>query len=319
MDILIFIISCFFALNMGASSFAASFSTAYGCGAVSKRKAQILYMIFIVLGAVLMGQEVSKTLGKGIVPSELLNHTAVLIILFTATLSLFVANLMHIPQSTSLSTVSAISGVGLYFQEIQIGKIQYLAICWILSTLISFVLIYLFTSYVYPPRKSNLWIYEKIVHHKKRLIFFVILTSCYNVFSQGSNNVPNVVGPLLAINFIEPQQGLLILGIVFSFGAFLFNGPLKTISTGIIPLGILTATIINLVSGTITLIASFFGIPQPAVIIYTMAVFAVATIKDGPEIIMASSLTYKTIFTWFVNPIITLVLSYGLSKAFLGH
>jgi phosphate/sulfate permease len=226
---------------------------------------------------------------------------------------------MHIPQSTSLSTVAAISGVGLYFHEIQVGKIQYLAICWILSTLVSFIMIYTFTSYVYPPRKKNLWIYEKIVHHKNRLIFFVILTSCYNVFSQGSNNVPNVVGPLLAINFIDSQKGLFILGVIFSLGAFLFSGPLKTTSERIVPLGILTATIINLVSGSITLIASFLGIPQPAVIIYTMAVFAVATIKDGPEIIMVNPLTYKTIFTWFINPIITLALSYGLSKAFLGQ
>ena len=317
--IVIFILAFFFSLNMGASSFAASFATAVGSKAVSKRRAQFLYIFFIVAGAVLFGNEVSKTLSKGLVPSELISTKALIIIFFTRTLSLFVANIMHIPQSTSLSTIAAICGVGAYYLEVAMGKINYLIICWVVSTIVSFVLIFLATRYVYPPRKRNFWVYEKVLHHQERLKVFIILTSCYNVFSQGSNNVPNVVGPLAAAGLIDTFAGLWFLGVIFSLGAYIFGGPLHTTSEKIVPLGLLTATIINFISGTITLIASILGIPQPAVIIYTMAVFAIGSIKNGPRVTLASSVTKKTFFTWCINPLITLLISYVLSRIFLAQ
>jgi sulfate permease len=226
---------------------------------------------------------------------------------------------MHIPQSTSLSTIAAICGVGAFYQEVAMGKINYLIICWILSTIVSFILILLFARYVYPPRKRNFWIYEKVVHHQERLKLFVILTGCYNVFSQGSNNVPNVVGPLVAAGLIDTSLGLWVLGIIFGLGAYIFGGPLRTTSEKIVPLGLLTATLVNLVIGTVTLVSSILGIPQPAVIIYTMAVFAIGSIKDGPRMTLASPVTKKTFFTWCINPLITLLVSYLLSRIFLAQ
>ncbi len=316
-EITIFIIAIFFSLNMGASSFAASMATACGSGAISLKWAKIAYIVLIVAGAVLFGQEVSNTLSKGIIPASLIDAKSLIIILSAAALSLFSANLMHIPQSTSLSTIAAISGVGAFYQKVSIEKIQWLSICWIVSTVVSFVLIYAVTRYVYPPRQRNFWVFEKLVNHRKRLALFVVGTSLYNVFSQGSNNVANVVGPLVAGGYIQTHAGLWIFGVIFSLGAYVFTGAMKTTSERIVPLGLLTATIINFVSGSVTLLASIYGIPQPAVIIYTMAVYAIGSIKHGPEITMANPLTQKTLFTWCINPFFTFLVAYILSKIFL--
>ncbi len=317
MDILIYSISIFFAINMGASSFASSFSTACGSKAISRNKAAIIYVVLIVLGAMMFGREVSVTLSKGIMPKELITSQSALIILFSATLSLFTANLMHIPQSTSLSTIAAIAGVGAYHSQVNMDKIGWLSWCWIGSTLLAFIIIYAATRYAYPARKQNFWIYEKLVNHQDRLKIFVLITAAYNAFSQGTNNVANVVGPLAASGKIDTMLGLLIFGIIFGLGAFAFKGTMTTASEKIVPLGLLTATIINFVSGTITIVASKLGIPQPAVIIYTMAIFAVGSIKNGATITMRDSVTKKTLFTWCINPVITFSLSYFLSKVFL--
>ena len=61
-------IAAFFALNMGGSSFAASFASAYGSKVVSRKKAQLLFAIFVFLGAVIVGQPVARTLGSRIIP-----------------------------------------------------------------------------------------------------------------------------------------------------------------------------------------------------------------------------------------------------------
>lgn len=317
--VIFLVLSCFFALNMGASSFAASMATACGSGAITRRKAQYMYIFLIVSGAVLFGQEVSKTLSKGIVPAEIVGHKEVVIILLTASLSLLTANMMHIPQSTSLSTIAAICGVGLYYQQVFTAKIYYLAICWALSILISFVIIYGLTQYIYPPRSRNFWVYERIVNHKERLSLFIVLTSAYNAFAQGSNNVANVVGPLNTIGVIGVVPGLFLLGIIFGLGAFTFKGPLITTSERIVPLGLLTATIINFITATITILASILGIPQPAVIIYTMAIFAIGSIKDGALLTVRKPIAVKTFVTWSINPLLTLLLSFALSRIFLPN
>ena len=125
------------------------------------------------------------------------------------------------------------------------------------------------------------------------------------------------MGALVAAGRIDTSLGLWIMGIIFGLGAFTFGGPLKTTGEKIVPLGLLTATIISFVIGAITLLASVLGIPQPAVIIYTMAVFAIGSIKRGPQLIMSSPITKKTFYTWCINPTITLLASYALSRIFL--
>lgn len=317
MEMIAFIIAAFFAVNMGAPSFAGSFATAYGSKVIDRKKAGFLFLVCALAGALWFGGPVSETLSKGIIPAELMTLQATLIILFSATLSLFVANVMHIPQSTSLSTLASILGVGLFHHQINAGKIYYLLACWIISTIISFWVIYAITRYIYPPQHRNFWIYEKVVQHRERLKKIVILTSCYKAFAQGTNNVANAVGPLFGAGLIGLAEGLLLMGLFFGAGAFGFSGPLRTSSEKIIPLGLLTATIINLVSGTITIIASKMGIPFPTVIVYTVSIFAVGSIKDGMEMMLENPVTRKTLFTWIINPVITFGVSFLLANIFL--
>ena len=66
------ILSTFLALNIGANNSAAAMATAYGAGVRTKREAVILIAIFAVFGALLAGAPVVETLGKGIVPGDVL-------------------------------------------------------------------------------------------------------------------------------------------------------------------------------------------------------------------------------------------------------
>jgi len=318
MVIVILLIAAFFALNMGAPSFAGSFSTAYGSKVLDRARAGMLFLVFALAGGLFFGKAVAGTLSKGIISPELLSSPAVLIILSAATLSLFTANMMHIPQSTSLSTIAAICGVGLFYHDVHWAKIQYLFVCWVGSIFVSFALVYLAARYIYPPRNRNFWVYERLVNHQQRLKWFVVLTSCYKAFAQGTNNVANAVGPLSAAGVFGVETGLWVMGLIFGLGAFTFSGPLKTSGEKIVPLGLLTATLINVVSGTVTIIASKLGVPLPTVIVYTVAIFAIGSIKDGAVTTLKKPLTKKTFFNWCINPLITFAVSYGLSLIFLS-
>jgi len=302
-----------FALNMGGGNFAASFAAAHGGNLLTRRRAQILFVIFVFLGAIFVGRPVAETLGSRIIPSELIKFDIVLIILISATASLFIANLMHVPQSTSLVTVGSILGVGLYFRNVYAKTFLYLIPFWILLPVIGYVLTYFLGKLVYPPRKSNFWIYEKLVNHRAKLKAFVIAASCYNAFSVGANNVANAVGPLAGAEIIEKTLGLALIAPVFGLGSLLFHGNLKTAGKRIVPLGLLTATIICLVTGTLMIIASLFGVPQSFVMVKMASIFAIGGLKKGHKSAFASPIAKKTYLTWVITPVFALVISFLLT------
>ncbi|MCA9401498.1 MAG: inorganic phosphate transporter, partial [Candidatus Omnitrophica bacterium] len=189
MIVLIFALAIFFAINMGGGNFSTCFAAAYGGKVLTRRWSIILFMVFVIIGAVIFGQRVTLTLAKDIVPAELITDKAVMIIFFSAGLSMFIANLMHIPQSTSLVTVAALAGVGAFQGKVFVNSILYMLPFWLLLPVLSYVITYGIARNVYPARHDNFWIYEKFVNQRKKLKIFVVFSSCYNAFSIGSNNV----------------------------------------------------------------------------------------------------------------------------------
>lgn len=311
--LLLFILTVLFTLNMGGGNFAASFAAAFGGRILSKRKSQILFGIFVFLGAFLVGVPVTNTIGTKIIPTGLMEVDVVLIIISSATLCLFTANLLHIPQSTSLVTVASILGVGLYFGQVYGATFLYLLPYWVLLPTFGYFLTYVLGRLIYPPRQGNFWIYEKLVNHKERLKIFVIIASCYNAFSIGTNNVANAVGPLSGGGIVSPRLGLLMMAPIFGLGSIVFPRPLTTAGTKIVPLGPLTASIICLVTGTLTIFASIMGIPQSFVMIKLGALFAVSGIKNGHKITFLNPVTKKTYANWIFSPLVAGIISYLLT------
>ncbi len=109
--IFLIIISIFWAMNMGASNFAVFFAPSVGSNLIRRNKALLLFTIFVLLGSILVGGRVAKTLSGKIISSEFITSQVVLIILFSAGISLFLANILRIPQSTSIITVGSFIGV----------------------------------------------------------------------------------------------------------------------------------------------------------------------------------------------------------------
>ena len=119
-EILLIVVVIFFAMNMGASGIAPSFSSIYGSRLIRRKHALILFGLFVVIGGVLLGRNVAVTLGKNLLPKGLVTFDVTLIILTAATLGLFLANMLKIPQSTSQVTVGALVGTGMYFKHLNL-------------------------------------------------------------------------------------------------------------------------------------------------------------------------------------------------------
>lgn len=313
------IISIFWAMNMGASGLAVSFAPAVGSKIIKKEKAVVFFTIFVLIGAFLVGGRVAKTLSSRIIAPEFISQPVVLIILTSACISLFLANLLRIPQSTSIIIVSAFVGAGLYFKSLNIGLIIYLISVWIGVSLLSYFVTYLIANKIYPPRKGNLRFYERFFYHKNKLRRWTLFTDFYSAFGIGTNNVANVVGPLIAANTISPNIGFLCFSLLFGLGGYIFGkGVLNTVSEEIVPLGIISASIVSLIVTTFIISCSLLGLPAPYVQFSSLSILAIHTVKEEKEHIhtLVHPLTKRILKVWIFTPVLSGIICYLLLSIF---
>lgn len=317
--ILLSAIVIFFAMNMGASGVAPAFAAGWGGNFIKKRQLLLLFGVFVILGGVILGRNVSLTLGKNLMPQGFMDFNVVLIILFSAALSLFLANLLKIPQSTSQVTVGAIAGAGLFFQHLNL-KVLLVKILpmWIILPLLSYGLTMLIFKSIYPPRHGNLHIYQKLFANHRKIKLSSLASSCYVAFAIGSNNVANAVGPLYGAGLINVGSGLLLVAPLFGLGAALLGtGTLETAGKEIVPLGLASSTLVSFVTATLLIFASLLGVPQSLVQLNIASIFAISCLKDGHRYTWDRNITRRTFFVWAVTPVISAGAAYFLLQLFI--
>lgn len=309
-------VALFFALNIGASGAAASISIPYGSGALPNRKiALLLCGIAIFAGAVLGGAEVVKTIGSNIIPQSFLTVKVVLIILSSAAVALFIANLLSIPLSTSEITVGAVVGVGVAKHALFVNNILVIVGFWFLIPAIGFTFGFLFGKLIkkaekkYPQLESG--------KAKKILSIFVIVVGFFESFSAGMNNVANAAGPIVGAGIVSTQTGILIGGLFIAIGVVLLGkGVLQTNAKRITSFSLLEGGAISGTGATLVILASIFGLPVPLTQVTSTAIMGLGVAQKGREIFKTRVIS-KIVKVWIVSPFLALVISYGFIKMFV--
>ena len=312
--LLLLVVVVSFALSAGGANFAASFGAACGSGVVRRKEALLLFTLFVTLGAVLLGGFVGSTLSGGIVPARAIDFSASLVIIAAAMVSLSLANLLKIPQSTSLITVGAILGVGLGLGQINIRTFLFLIPMWVILPLAGYLSTLCLGRFFYPPRHGNLRLYEKMAAHEGKLKAFVMVSSCYDAFAIGTNNVANIVGPLAGGGVVNSGLGFLLIAPLFGLGGVFFRGAFHTAGKEIVPLGTFTAALTCFIPSTLMITASAMGVPQSFVHLKMASIFAVASLKDGHGVTVRGRLARKTLATWTISPLLSVAISYLLFR-----
>ena len=307
----------FFAMNMGGSGIAPSFAAVYGARMISRRNAVILFSVFVMFGALLLGSRVAKTLSSGFISKELFTPQVALIILFSAAAALFIANILKVPQSTSWVTITATFGAAIYFGGLNWATTLRMVSLWFALPVTGFILTLLLFKIIYPPRQQNFWFYEKVHSRKKLIHLLAIASSCYVAFAIGSNNVANAVGPLMGANLIGPVAGLLMISPLFGLGAYAIKErTMKTIGQEIVPLGLITSSLVSSITASLLLVASFLGFPQSLVQLNALGIMAIGTIKHEHVLAAKEQAVRKTFLIWLIAPLLSGALSYLLLRLF---
>jgi len=215
-----YIVGFYMSWNIGANDVANSMASAVGAKAITIRQAIFIAGILNCVGATFIGAQVTNTIRKGIVSTEVLSDPHLALIgafsaLLAAALWVSFATWKSLPVSTTHSIVGAMIGFGIMaggFTVINWGKLGAVIASWVISPIFSLIIAW-----------SMFNIIVKFVLRRRDAFHWAL-----------------VLSPV----FI----GLTVFVVVLSF---LFKTPLgKTLSLGT-PMAILTGLIIALLFGLV--------------------------------------------------------------------
>ncbi len=281
-----------------------------GCGLISFRNAVILVSIFALLGALLQGQHVMDTIGKGIVKADL-NYLAVIIALVSSGFFVTLATFYKIPTSTSQAIVGGVVGIGLALNtEIDHAKLISIVESWIICPVMVMVLAFALMhmlNIILRKFESRTFLMQ---HAMGRL---AILSACYTAYALGANHAGNAVGPIANLGIFHPNILLFIGGLSIALGAATYGRKVAdTVGKGITPLDIPSAFVAQISSAFGMHFFSMIGIPVSTSSAIVGAVVGVGLVKGMKAI---SKRTITIIFLgWFLTPTFAAAASFVLYK-----
>lgn len=294
--------------NIGANDTANCIGTTVGCGLISFKRAAMLAAVFAVFGAVFQGHEVMKTVGKGIVKSDL-DSAAVLAALLCSGFFVTLATFFRIPTSTSQAIVGGVLGIGLAAgSEIDYSKFFVIVQSWVLCPFLVMALSYIFSRFlglILPRLRLSGMLLRNTIG------WLAIVSSCYLAFAMGANNAGNAVGPITNLGLFDPMLLLGLAGFSIAIGAVSYGKKVTdTIGKGITQLDIPAAFAAQLSSALGMHFFSILGIPVSTSSAIVGAVVGVGLVK-GARAVSGKSLLI--IFAgWVLTPALAAAGSYML-------
>lgn len=294
--------------NIGANDAGNCIGTSVGSGLLTFRRAIILVSIFAIAGGFLQGGHVMKTIGKGIVTSEL-PVLAVLTALICAGIFVTMATLFKLPVSTSEAIVGGVLGVGFAAgADLNLTTIYAIARVWIICPILVGILaalIYLLTRFLLKRRGgSRFW--QRIPQA------MLLVSAAYISYSLGANHVGTAMGPIANLGYEASWLGLLG-GVSLAIGAITFGKRVtETVGRGITQLDVVSAFSAQMAAALAVHFFSMVGLPVSTSQSIVGGVIAVGLLK-GDRSIQPKKLA-KIAIGWVATPTAAGTLSFCLYK-----
>jgi sulfate permease len=310
-------VALFMGINIGGNNAAAAMGAAYGAKVRTKYQAVVLIGVFAVLGAVLGGGEVIKTLGSGILPSGTILIKGAIIAVGASAATVFLANLLRVPISTSQVAVGSVIGIGFFYgaSKLNTPLLATIMIWWVVTPIIAWLLAYLMGKYLYA--SILVWLAD---HHdseasiRKSLNVLLTISGCYVAFSAGANHAGIIIGPFVGTGQIPSTYGAIFAGLAIGLGALLMGGRiLDTVGRDICELCVIRAVFVEFTSAIIVHAASILGIPVSLGEIVASGIIGIGCANSGMHIVKSNTVK-KILIAWVISPLLAGTVAFALMR-----
>jgi inorganic phosphate transporter, PiT family len=303
--------------SIGANDAANSLGTAVGSKVLTLGQAIICIAVFGFLGAYFQGGFVVKTIGKNIVPLDLLSPTMAIVLaqvaIFAACIWVVLATYWKMPISTSHSIVGAVAGAGLAIgAPVKWKVLGDIFICWIFTPLGSAVL-----GYVLFRVLKN--IFYRIVPRKYLrpvLSFLIIASGCYVAFTWGANDVANATGVIAGAGVMSPGMCVVFGGLAIVLGILTWGYKvIQTVGSGITHLMPLMAFCAQLASALNVHLYTVLGVPVSTSHSIVGAIFGVGLVRGVR--VLNLRIMREIVICWLATPFVSGLVSFLVFKLVL--
>ncbi|HRZ14676.1 MAG TPA: inorganic phosphate transporter [Candidatus Omnitrophota bacterium] len=303
--------------SIGANDAANSLGTAVGSKVINLKQGIVLISIFGLLGALLQGQHVAHTIGKGIVPMDQLNGSlglyVALVASFAACAWVVLATYFKMPISTSHSIVGAVAGAGLAIGAPVKWKILGdIFVCWITTPIGAAIF-----GYVFYLLLRNF--FHRIIPRKFNRVVtsvLIITSGCYVAYSWGANDVANATGVIVGAGILSPTVSVALGGIAIVIGIVTWGYKvIETIGSEITHLLPLMAFAAQLASAINVHVYTLFGIPVSTSHSIVGAIFGIGLVRGVR--VLNIRIMREIIFCWLATPFVSGVISFLILKGMI--
>jgi len=206
-----------------------TFAGIYGSRILNMKQIMIFATIFAVAGALLLGEAVSKTVGKGILVN--LDDAIVITILISTAIWLILSSALRLPISTTHATIGAVIGLGIALNaSLNWLKIIELSIWWVLSPIIGYVVSFIVFKLMRAYKIKHLNGFQSLEKTEKSFTYIVLIIICITAFSRAGNDCSNAVGIVVGVGDIQINLLLLITGLSLAGGLLVLGrGVIKNV------------------------------------------------------------------------------------------
>ncbi|MFW9903868.1 MAG: inorganic phosphate transporter [Candidatus Thorarchaeota archaeon] len=257
------------AFTIGAND--ETMTPAVGAGLLSLSVAVFIGGFFNFVGVFLLGESVSKTVGKGI-STTALNLDMVFVILISMGLWLFIVSIKGVPISSTQSVIGSVLGVifmvhGWDLSAINLQTLFEVMASWVISPIIGLIGGYCVYWGIMKLRQSiKTSGYSDFERQEKIASYLLAIFLLFTVFSRSGNDVAKAIGPLMALDYFSSGIGLIYALIAGGLGMclgviILGRRVVKKLSSDIVALSPSSALAASVSVSLIMFIGTLMGIP----------------------------------------------------------
>ncbi|MBS3815829.1 MAG: anion permease [Hadesarchaea archaeon] len=298
--IIAFLGAMFMGVSIGASSVPPAFAPVVGSS--KGLRLALIGGISAFAGALIQGQNVTNTIGSGILTGQIQVIQAAFI-LVVASLLVMISVLNDYPMPTAFTVTGAVIGSGFGFgNEIIWSSTRFITLFWVLTPLAAFTLGYAFAHILRSALSKEGS--EKVINA------LLLIAGCYVAYTAGAASVGLAVGPLGGLG--HPIIYLLIFGgVSILIGAWMFSPRIiHVISYDYSNIGPRRSIAALIAAGLIAQIGIQLGVP----VSFGLAIIP-AVIGSGVAEGMENKNTRKigfTILAWVAALFLAMLLTFAL-------
>jgi len=294
------------AFGIGSNDTSNALGICIGAGIIKLRKAVLLFGCFVLLGIVLQGQNVMKTVGKDLLE---VNPSVLSISLSISALFIILSNWKKLPLSTIQVIIGGLTGSGVASGiDVNVVSLLKIVLSWIISPLTAF-----FFSFILYKMMEKTLSKLSFFHIERILRILLLISGILIAYNTGANELATVLGPVIYSGLIGKMPSFL-LGAFFVFlgSVLLSSRVIETVGKGITALDPYSGFAAQLGAGSCVLLFTFLGMPISTTYCIIGGISGVGMVKGMKTV--RTDLIKKMIINWALAPSIAFVSCFILMR-----